>query len=96
MTKRILAATTFAMAAALIAVTATPASAGLFRNKERQAANGEEVVVFNSPRRSSRIARRYVIDQPLTLNNKVYPGMRFEPPSSAFFGGNPMIGPSSW
>ena len=94
MTGQILKATTFALAAALIATSVSPASAGLFRNKERRAANDDRVV-YMTPGEARR-AKREINQKPMILNNKVYPGMRFEPPNSAFFGGNPMIGPSSW
>lgn len=95
MTGRLFSATTFALAAGLIAASVTPTEAGLFRNKERRAANDDNVVVYMTPGEARR-AKREIYQKPMILNNRVYPGMRFEPPNSAFFGGNPMIGPSSW
>jgi len=94
MTKRLFSATTFALAGALFAVSVEPAAAGLFRKKEREAvATGG--AVYMTPGEARR-TKREIYDKPLILNNRVYPGMKFEPPNSAFFGGNPMIGPSSW
>ncbi|MFD0986711.1 hypothetical protein [Methyloligella solikamskensis] len=94
MTNPMFIATTFALAATVIAASAMPASAGLFRNKERQASSGAGIT-YLTPGQARR-AKRQIYDEPMILNNRVYPGMRFEPPNSAFFGGNPMIGPSSW
>jgi hypothetical protein len=95
MTRRVFSATTFALAGAIIVASFEPAAAGLFRKKEREAVIGGGGVAYMTPGEARR-TKREIYQKPLILNNKVYPGMKFEPPNSAFFGGNPMIGPSSW
>ncbi|MEG6510152.1 hypothetical protein V6C03_14375 [Methyloligella sp. 2.7D] len=92
---KIVTGTALALCVSLALAAATPASAGIFKKKKKVVRDQEGKVVYVVPR-GRRAAKYYIRQEPYILNNRVYPGMQFEPPNSAFFGGNPMIGPSSW
>ncbi len=74
----------------VLAASATPAAAGLRRKVVR---NPDGTVAYVQRARPGRF---YIRQHPYIMDNQVYLGSKFESPYSAFFGGNPDTGPTSW
>jgi hypothetical protein len=93
MTRLITGAAAVAICASL-AFASTSAAAGP-RHKRDVVRNPDGTVAY-VVRPGNKAGKYYIRQHPYIMDNRAYWGTKFESPYSAFFGGNPDTGPTSW